>query len=665
MKRIVLLRCFVLSIFFLVSIGAYATELHPVLQASGVSPKFFWQSYPEEGFVAGTLVRVPGGCKSIELLSVNDFVLDGSGHPRKVLSVAKRFVNRCMQLKVENKSILVGCDNQIYVAISQSWITAYNCPHHVYVSCTDGYARHVQCEVVHEPAILYMVATEDHVFCLAPYNIVVHNADAVALGVGTIFLEYVACANPVAVIIGSTIALSTIARRAYQAYHQHKREKREDTDAKEEDDTSSDIPPAAVFLAERYYYEQRKQELETLREKFQSVYVGVKSVYAGSNFSNQFLKNITTQCTVQAFLKVSIADELQLSEERKTALRQLREQALSSLEREINELQTLLIVHFNGLIKQVYGAHDIYDAARLEVNDAHALWNDNRHATTDHIASQTYEKSILEECLVLDIKQKIAELKTVITHYRQCKNTACLYQSSNINEQLDRAFQIIAAEEQWVREQLKRITTNIVTVESYFVQRNIPIAEFKKQTQNVFTKEQSCRDAQAVKSAKNKQLDISSGGGGPKKDDDEEDSERKTVDAIKGAKKLADQLAEDARKRGWEDPDMPAKDDKQALNHIFSGKDGHDPYSDVRYDEMQRLVEDPANFLGKDKDGVQWFAKNRSDGKQEWAYAYGNKVKSGGTNGVPLPFDSEFGLLKPGTPKHKQYLKRLDKQFKP
>lgn|GEM_PF-2952755 len=183
------------------------------------------------------------------------------------------------------------------------------------------------------------------------------------------------------------------------------------------------------------------------------------------------------------------------------------------------------------------------------------------------------------------------------------------------------------------------------------------IADFMRQHNNA-------HNSPSTASSSNKLLNTNNGGSPKNSDPKKDDENKQTIDAIWGVKKLADQLEEEARKNGWENPQMPAKDDKIIINHIFSGKDGHDPYTDARYYEMQKLVEDPTNFLGKDKDGVQWFAKVRSDGKQEWAYAYGTKVKSGGTNEIPLPFDPEFGLLKPGTPKYKQYLKRLDTQSK-
>jgi hypothetical protein len=73
---------------------------------------------------------------------------------------------------------------------------------------------------------------------------------------------------------------------------------------------------------------------------------------------------------------------------------------------------------------------------------------------------------------------------------------------------------------------------------------------------------------------------------------------------------------------------------------------------------MQELVRDPKSFLGKDKHGNQWFSKILQDGKEKWAKAYGNKVKSGGTSKKPGFYDSELGLIKENSPAYKEFLKR-------
>jgi hypothetical protein len=96
-----------------------------------------------------------------------------------------------------------------------------------------------------------MVAVEGNELCIAPYDIVVHNADLAVASVAPVFLEYVVYAHPVVALAGSTIALARVAYRAYEFYRQQRNESQ----------ASDDAIPAEVFLAERYYYEQRKKEL--------------------------------------------------------------------------------------------------------------------------------------------------------------------------------------------------------------------------------------------------------------------------------------------------------------------------------------------------------------------------------------------------------------------
>lgn len=662
MKPAYLVRLVFIHLFFL-SIPYFAVS-YPEQWHAEYMPRSLMQSHPEEGFVAGTLIRVPDGFKCIEAITEQDVVCAEQLKPKRVLKTAKQVAQQYIRVEIEEEIVGIGCDQVVRVPSDLIWHSVSALQQYTYVLDVHGKCRIIgQCELIAAPTILYQLEVEDHAFCVGYSCVVVHNADIATLGVATLFLEYVAYAHPVIAVIGSTIALSTIARNAYETYmhnHQHNYT----------DNTCDETPPVEIFLAERYYYEQRKKELITLRDEFAALYRGITAIQdlfdpQITTFSSQLLQATLKHHTPHAFLAIALVDELKLSDERKSTLRTMREQELKLLEKEITELHAMLVVHFNALMVSVFEACEIYEKLLPTINQAVDLWNLHKDGKlTDHIASQLYEQSIIEESLLRDIQQKIVELKVVVTFYQKNKHRICLQQSTDILNWLDGLAAMIADNEQWTAKDLICVNNNLSVTECYFAQRGIPTTGFKNQVKSAFHKDRSQKNAQVLKKAKDTQADMCASGGpnDPKKDNEKN---KDTVDAIKGAQQLTDEIEKEARKRGWENPGMPSKDDKATLNHIFpKEKNGHDTYSDVAYKEMQELVKDPNNFVGKDKNGSQWFSKKLPDGREKWARAYGAKVRSGGTNDQLSIWHEEFGLMKPGSDTYLKYLRWLDENMK-
>ena len=51
--------------------------------------------------------------------------------------------------------------------------------------------------------------------------------------------------------------------------------------------------------------------------------------------------------------------------------------------------------------------------------------------------------------------------------------------------------------------------------------------------------------------------------------------------------------------------------------------------------------------MGQDKKHLNdWYAKLNKEGKQIWARVWNGKIKGGGLNETPLPWDPEYGLRK-------------------
>lgn len=65
---------------------------------------------------------------------------------------------------------------------------------------------------------------------------------------------------------------------------------------------------------------------------------------------------------------------------------------------------------------------------------------------------------------------------------------------------------------------------------------------------------------------------------------------------------------------------------------------------------LEQLVAHPANFLGTDVWGDDWYAQLLPDGKQLWARTDQGNIKYGGVNETPAIFRPEAGLCGPSDP---------------
>ena len=68
MKHSTLLHIIFLSLFLFSGNHLYTAETYPAARSAAAAPRFFIQRYPEEGFAAGTLVRIPDGYNLSKLL---------------------------------------------------------------------------------------------------------------------------------------------------------------------------------------------------------------------------------------------------------------------------------------------------------------------------------------------------------------------------------------------------------------------------------------------------------------------------------------------------------------------------------------------------------------------------------------------------------------------
>ena len=89
---------------------------------------------------------------------------------------------------------------------------------------------------------------------------------------------------------------------------------------------------------------------------------------------------------------------------------------------------------------------------------------------------------------------------------------------------------------------------------------------------------------------------------------------------------------------------MPEKDAQ--MKHIFREAEGHLADTAFNRNLIERVVNNPKNYVGKDSYGTDWYAQIQPDGSQVWARAFHGFVTNAGFNRSPRKFDSRTGLNK-------------------
>jgi Tfp pilus assembly protein PilE len=523
MKRLFFLNCLLFSIFFYTFHSVCENiVVEPLIPSSWVSPfqSSITKPRPQEGFSANTLVQTPFGYKEIKKLSVDDVVIGCKGREKSIVAITKDYVSRCVKLTINNTTFYTGYD-QRYYRYPLSWTVPAHKIRPGDMLCNDN---HEGClvtnvELLKEDKLLYYLTVENHMFCIAPCDVWVHNAEPLVLGLSSMCLGSVTVINPVVAMIGATVILSTVGHNAYQAYMQQS--------------SNDDVKPLPthVMLAERSYYIERSNALGVIKQELLSIKNGLENLKAlydigKVNFTYQFLQQAVSLNTRQhnQFLQITSTREMQLSDTQKENLRTLRETQLKHIEQEIVDLQVALIFHINALIEQVYVADNEYNNVAGEINDCTTTWNDHRCNMTDAIALQSYKAHLLDECLLQNFDQKVNELKIVANYYNNCITTACLKQSTNIFDLLEKMNAVIVDCEQRIAKEKSRIARNIGITEQYFARRRIFIENVKNEIKTQLQKNRNSRNTQAIAEAKSKLENIVVAGSpqnnNNKKDDD-------------------------------------------------------------------------------------------------------------------------------------------------
>ncbi|WP_225032320.1 filamentous hemagglutinin [Paraburkholderia sp. XV] len=82
------------------------------------------------------------------------------------------------------------------------------------------------------------------------------------------------------------------------------------------------------------------------------------------------------------------------------------------------------------------------------------------------------------------------------------------------------------------------------------------------------------------------------------------------------------------------------------LSHIFRDDVGHLTDTPENQQKLVNLVNNPANRLGTDQFGNQWFAQTQPNGTQLWGSVRNGVIQNGGLNTTPRSFNPVTGLSK-------------------
>ena len=580
-----------------------------------------------EGFLAGTLIQTTCGCKPIEEIGFDDVLVDTEGN-QTVLSINKIQTERYVRICIENTCICTAPKQQFYVQNNtvksadslQAGDYLYN----------NKYVSDVQ--IIDEPARCYNISTSQHALFIYP-DVYVHNFDTIAIAASDIlFFGAVEAIAPVAILIGILIPLTTFAVDYYWT--------RDLCTDQNYDENISDVHMALqnteVMQQTRFYYETKRKELCDLYQnlvllKNQLVLFSNPNHTNALNFSIGFLSAINPPA-INLLQLNHICYEIQLSPTDKEKLLNLRTQELEKLEQDITDLHMSLAFHFNELLENrnfaALAAKEICDKANITTNQ----WNTQAYKVSSNVALAEYANQLLWQEMLNLLSSKTNEVKLIIAYYNKSPNAFFTEKTTNLQKVFTQQTTINNQLIENAERNKAIATSNISICENVLCLRLLL-------TPNLINKNKA--DAQRYRAEKEKQsLGLF----------------QKRHDTLKNVvKKLKE---EKAKKGGGGGPEKDPKDDDplpthnlSMIGHIFKDEEGHLIDTPENRNLLRKLVQDIKNHLGKDETFQRdWYAKPLKDDKQLWAWMRNGKIRDGGLNNKPLPWNNKTGLCSPTKP---------------
>lgn len=170
-----------------------------------------------DGFVAGTLVKIPTGYIPIEQLSVGDVVLctDFSGEQieRRITSTISYDVERSIIITVDGVEIYVSSEHRFYQPVQRKWVHVYALtPDDMLLSGLKNGVRIDKIIYVDQPVRVYSISVADyHNFYVTTRDICVHNVvPLVAVGLCFAFGAGKVVFTGISVSLAAALGMGTV-----------------------------------------------------------------------------------------------------------------------------------------------------------------------------------------------------------------------------------------------------------------------------------------------------------------------------------------------------------------------------------------------------------------------------------------------------------------------
>lgn len=80
------------------------------------------------------------------------------------------------------------------------------------------------------------------------------------------------------------------------------------------------------------------------------------------------------------------------------------------------------------------------------------------------------------------------------------------------------------------------------------------------------------------------------------------------------------------------------------IKHILADRPGHLPDTPRNRQTLVEVANDAGCYVGRDANGVDWYARMEPDGSQTWVKVLGGVIRNGGRNKPPRQYDPTTGF---------------------
>lgn len=177
-----MIRTYTSHIFLIFSLFVLSQQsVHASDQARFIHVPHVKQLAQHEGFVAGTLVKAPGGYRPIETITHGMIVCacdmqNGVQTERRVMHVSKVIISDGVQIISDGQIIVAGSAQRFFVPSLARWVTVQELSEST--AAQDAFSpKNALIKQISEPIEVYQLLVEiDHTFYVTGHDLLVHNA---------------------------------------------------------------------------------------------------------------------------------------------------------------------------------------------------------------------------------------------------------------------------------------------------------------------------------------------------------------------------------------------------------------------------------------------------------------------------------------------------------